>query len=543
MSLLEVDYGAFWGAFAVHLWQSALVVAVLLVLECVLRGAPARLRCYLWWIGLLKLMLPVSLLAPWAAEWLTYFRAPTASVTVTTAVRGLNAVLEPPPWTHPSASFTGESAFFGILTAAWLLGAFAVTATLWRRRSGVLRLLSGSTTSSIPVRIAQLASRHGVDPARIAVVDRPIMPSLIGLWRPRIILPRVLCEALTAGQLGAVVAHEDAHRRLGHPLQRIAALPVLVALYFFPVAWLVLVRLHRATELACDEAVLRSGVDARTYAQALARTLRLGFVHGSGELALLIPTTSVLSARLRHIRKGGRLVVMKKHRLALTLAAMAFTVSIVAGAFGTPQEAASGDANLPQIHRLAAQADLTADFPHLLELRGGGRRANVTFESRGLRDVLEQLAGLGGFELDTSQLGDSRLVTLVARNSTVAAALASLARSEDLWFTVENDRRRLVVREVVSIGDREAPVPLRTHYVPPDYPEQARDARIQGTVALEGVLGLDGRIERIAVIESVDPLLDAAARESFEQWRYEPFVVDGLPVKTQLMMTVHYDLQ
>ena len=36
-------------------------------------------------------------------------------------------------------------------------------------------------------------------------------------------------------------------------------------------------------------------------------------------------------------------------------------------------------------------------------------------------------------------------------------------------------------------------------------------------------------IERIAVIESADPLLDAAARESFEQWRYEPFVVDGLP--------------
>ena len=80
----------------------------------------------------------------------------------------------------------------------------------------------------------------GVDPARIAVVDRPIIPSLIGLWRPRIILPRVLCAALTAGQLGAVIVHEDAHRRLGHPLQRIAALLVLVALYFFPVAWLVL---------------------------------------------------------------------------------------------------------------------------------------------------------------------------------------------------------------------------------------------------------------------------------------------------------------
>ena len=45
------------------------------------------------------------------------------------------------------------------------------------------------------------------------------------------------------------------------------------------------------------------------------------------------------------------------------------------------------------------------------------------------------------------------------------------------------------------------------------------------------------------MIKSADPLLDAAARESVEQWRYEPFVVDGLPVKKQLMITVHYDLQ
>ena len=540
MNFLQIDHRAFWGAFAIHMWQSALVVAVLLLLDRLLRGAPARLRGYLWWIGLLKLMLPVSLLASWAAELLTSLSAPTASVTVTTAVRGLRAVFEPQLWTVPAPRFAGDDVVYQLLTVAWLFGALAVAVALWRRRSTLVRQLSNQATAPLSVRLGRVASHYGVDPARIEVVDEPIIPSLVGLWRPRILLPRSLCEALTASQLGAVVAHEDAHRRLGHPLQRIVALPVLVTFYFFPVAWLVLARLHRAAELACDEAVLRAGVDARTYSQALARTLRLGFVQGAGDLALLVPSKSVFAARLRHIHEIGRPVVMTRHRLALTLAVITFTVSVVAGAFGTPQGAGSGEPSLPQARRLAAQAGLEADFPHLLELRGGGRQANVEFENRLLRDVLEQLAGLGGFELDTSQLGGSRRVTLVARNSTVVATLASLARSADLWFTVE-DRRRLVVHEVVSIADRQRPT--RTHYVAPRYPEQARDDRIQGEVVLESVIGLDGRMERIVVTGSAHPLLDVTARESVEQWRYAPVIVGGQPVKTRLMVTVQFFLQ
>ena len=43
MNFLQIDHRAFWGAFAIHMWQSALVVAVLLLLDRLLRGAPARL--------------------------------------------------------------------------------------------------------------------------------------------------------------------------------------------------------------------------------------------------------------------------------------------------------------------------------------------------------------------------------------------------------------------------------------------------------------------------------------------------------------------
>ncbi len=540
MRLLELDHEAFWSAFAIHLWQCAIVVALLFLLGRLLRGAPARFHGYLWWVGLMKLVLPVALLAPLTGLLLAPLSPVVASVRVTTAVGGLRAVFEPALWTAaPAIDSPNYDAAYRAFTLAWLLGALAVAFALWRRRSTLLRQVTDPAPAPLPRPLQRAARRHGVDPAIIELVDRPIMPCLVGVRRPRILLPRGLCEALSEEQLGAIVAHEDAHRRLGHPLQRMVALLALVPLFFFPVAWLVLVRLHRAAELACDEAVLHAGVDARTYARTLARTLRFGFLHGTGQLAL-VARTSVFKTRLRHLSRVGRTTIMTRHRVALALAGCLFTVAILAGAAGARPQPASGEPLLGQGRRLATQVDLALDFPHLLELRGGGRRANLELEDESLSRVLAQLAVIGGFEIDRSRLSADRQTTLVARNSTVASALATLARSEQLWFEIE-DRQRLVVHEVMSIGER-GPVPTRIHYVEPQYPPQASADGIQGKVLLEGVIGLDGGIERVAITGSAHPLLDEAARESVRQWQWEPVLVDGEPAKARVEVTVAFEL-
>ncbi len=541
MSLLELDYQAFWGAFAIHLWQSTLVVGLLVLLGRLLRGAPARFHGYLWWVGLLKLILPAALLTPLAGALLAPLRPAVASVTVTTAVRGLRAVFEPELLSKASVSGAPvDGVAYQLLTLAWLLGALVVALTFWRRRSALLRQVAHRASAPAPSAVARAARRHGIDPALIELVDQPIMPCLVGVRRTRILLPRALCRALSEDQLSAILAHEDAHRRLGHPPQRMVALLALVPLYFFPVAWLVLVRLHRAAELACDEAVVHAGVDARTYARTLARTLRFGFLHGSGELAL-VASKSVFKTRLRHLQSVGRTTVMRKHRVAVALAGCLFTVSSVAGVSGAPQESASGDASRAQARLLATQVDLATDFPHLLALRGGNRRADIDLANVRLSRVLGGLAGVGGFELDRSHLPDDRVTTLAVRNSTVASALATLARSEQLWFELDG-RQRLVVREVKSVGG-DLPAPERILYVAPSYPKQARDDRIQGTVILEGVLGLEGRLERSAVLRGVHPLLDDAARDAMREWRYTQVIIDGKPVKVRLVVTVQFQLQ
>ena len=56
----------FWFGMAVHLWQTALFVAALWLVACALRRTSARIQSGLYWVGVLKLLLPLPLLGPLA---------------------------------------------------------------------------------------------------------------------------------------------------------------------------------------------------------------------------------------------------------------------------------------------------------------------------------------------------------------------------------------------------------------------------------------------------------------------------------------------
>jgi protein TonB len=77
--------------------------------------------------------------------------------------------------------------------------------------------------------------------------------------------------------------------------------------------------------------------------------------------------------------------------------------------------------------------------------------------------------------------------------------------------------------------------------VKPVYPPLARQARIQGTVMLQAVIGKDGRIENLQLI-SGHPMLSPAAIESVRQWRYRPYTLNGEPVEVETAITVNFVL-
>ena len=89
-------------------------------------------------------------------------------------------------------------------------------------------------------------------------------------------------------------------------------------------------------------------------------------------------------------------------------------------------------------------------------------------------------------------------------------------------------------------GGVSAPRPI---YAPdPDYSEEARKAKFQGTVVLWVVVGPDGRPRDIRIYRSLGMGLDEKAIEKIRTWKFEPARKDGIPVAVQVNIEVSFRL-
>jgi TonB family protein len=84
--------------------------------------------------------------------------------------------------------------------------------------------------------------------------------------------------------------------------------------------------------------------------------------------------------------------------------------------------------------------------------------------------------------------------------------------------------------------------PMLLHKVEPSYTEDARIARIQGTVVLDAEIQPDGASRNVRVTESLDPGLDRKAIEAVSKWRFRPGERDGNPVAVRVTFEVNFRL-
>jgi periplasmic protein TonB len=89
-------------------------------------------------------------------------------------------------------------------------------------------------------------------------------------------------------------------------------------------------------------------------------------------------------------------------------------------------------------------------------------------------------------------------------------------------------------------GGVSAPVPI---YQPePEYSEEARKAKWQGTVMLSLVVDASGKAVNIKVTKSLGLGLDEKAIEAVEKWRFKPGTKDGKPVPVIASVEVNFRL-
>jgi len=90
----------------------------------------------------------------------------------------------------------------------------------------------------------------------------------------------------------------------------------------------------------------------------------------------------------------------------------------------------------------------------------------------------------------------------------------------------------------VSSGVQEA---KKIRQILPLYPPLAKQARIQGVVKLEAIIGKNGMVQNLTVIQG-HPLLVQAALDAVQQWRYEPTLLNNEPVEVVTYIDVIFRL-
>lgn len=74
----------------------------------------------------------------------------------------------------------------------------------------------------------------------------------------------------------------------------------------------------------------------------------------------------------------------------------------------------------------------------------------------------------------------------------------------------------------------------------PTYPPFARQIGAQGPVVLHAVISKDGVVDSLRVVSSAHPVLNDAALAAVAQWRFRPYLLNGVAVEVEAQITVNF---
>jgi TonB family protein len=133
----------------------------------------------------------------------------------------------------------------------------------------------------------------------------------------------------------------------------------------------------------------------------------------------------------------------------------------------------------------------------------------------------------------------ARLAVLIV----VIAAMLGWWRWQQEWNQLEAQVR---AKETAVVKPRlevppEAMQQRISHQVMPEYPEDARNAGVQGTVLLDAVVSAEGIVTQVKFVSGPKEL-SLAAIDAVRWWRYEPYLVNGQPATVETTIAVNFRL-
>ena len=296
-----------------------LMVTLLLSIGAYVAERAARLKRartrWIWVTAIIASLALPTLVSSVSIELPNVLDAPVAQKVV--ALRDATTqVLSPVMWVSGSAAESnGWHNFDSSLT------------TLWRAASAAM--LAGLFASGLVLFVRKRHWRIATVSGAKVYVTEGVGPAVVGLLRPRIVVPAWVTMALPRMQ-SAVIAHEQSHLDARDPQLFTLALALLVFMPWNLPLWWQLRRLRYAIEVDCDARVLQGGIDPTHYGETL---ISVGERQSAyiGAVAAMSESKSFLEERIRIMIskpvKWRRAAIASLAGISLGLTALAAQVS------------------------------------------------------------------------------------------------------------------------------------------------------------------------------------------------------------------------
>jgi beta-lactamase regulating signal transducer with metallopeptidase domain len=197
-----------------------------------------------------------------------------------------------------------------------------------------LRVLARSAKPvEVDSRIAPLL-QFGTRRALLCTSELVDRPSLIGLLRPRILLPPDLLGNLSQPELEQIVLHEMEHLRRGDQWTNLLQQVSLVLLPWNPAVLWLNRRLCVERELACDDGVMRATKARKTYAACLVRLAENSMLRRGVSLAIGALGAFESGARDSELVKRVRRILTMPEPSRSSKSLRIATGAVLAGALG-----------------------------------------------------------------------------------------------------------------------------------------------------------------------------------------------------------------
>jgi TonB family protein len=346
-------------------------------------------------------------------------------------------------------------------------------------------------------------------------------PVTIGVRQPMLLLPAGLDLDAQQEDLGAVFAHEFAHMNRKDFAKNLVYESLSLPIAFHPLLWMTRTRVAESREMVCDAMAADAVAGRQDYARSL---LRLATNFSNRTQAATFHAIGIFDAN--HFSNFERRIMnLTERRMELRgvrRAAMVAT-GVVMGVGACASALAL---------RVQVAAPVTAT-------------QNVAATQNATQSAMPQSFVLGVPRSETGTPAQTMKVEVVPSTTPEPQADASASPAP------------MPIRVLTpayaepSQPDEQVNDPARVSggvmagnilsKVTPVYPQAAKDAKVQGSVVLDAVIGTDGNIKSLRLVSGPEELT-RSAWDAVSLWTYKPYLLNGVPTEVETTITVNYTL-